>query len=68
MIMPRFYYQRGKASDRDWIEDKMGHIPVAERQEVADEYERKYMKEGRMIANFWLFTEAKRHWEAKNGK
>lgn len=71
MIMPRFYYQRGKKSDRDWIEDKLLHIPVAERQEVADEYERKYMSKtpgNRGRANTWLFSVAKKHWEAKNGK
>lgn len=68
MIMPRFYYQRGKTSDRDWVEDKMGHIPAAERQEAADEYERKYMRESRVIANDWVFELAKKHWEAKNGK
>ena len=71
MIMPRFYYQRGKTSDRDWIEDKMGHIPAAERQEAADEYERKYMvRRGgdRRGANEWLYDLAKKHWEAKNGK
>ena len=68
MIMPRFYYQRGKTSDRDWVEDKMGHIPAAERQEAADEYERKYMRESRVIANDWVFGLAKKHWEAKNGK
>lgn len=71
MIMPRFYYQRGKTSDRDWIEDKLLHIPVAERQEVADEYERKYMSKtdgSRGRANTWLFSVAKKHWEKKNGK
>ncbi len=68
MIMPRFYYQRGKTSDRDWVEDKMLHIPAAERQEVADEYERKYMRESRVIANDWVFKLAKKHLEAKNGK
>ena len=46
----------------------MGHIPAAERQEAADEYERKYMRESRVIANDWVFELAKKHWEAKNGK
>ena len=71
MIMPRFYYQRGKTSDRDWIEDKLLHIPVAERQEVADEYERKYMSKtggSRGRANTWLFAVAKKNWEKQNGK
>ena len=71
MIMPRFYYQRGKTSDRDWIEDKLLHIPVAERQEVADEYERLYMSKNagsRGRANTFLFGASKKHWESKNWK
>ena len=71
MIMPRFYYQRGKKSDRDWIEVKMEHIPAAERQEVAHEYELKFMDKvigGRGVANKWLLSVAKKHWEANHGE
>ena len=71
MITPRFYFQRGQKSDRDWIESKMQHIPDAEQEAIADEYEHLYMSTNggsRGRANKWLFSVAKKHWEAKNGK
>jgi len=71
MITPRFYYQRGKTSDRDWIESKMEHIPETEQGRVAGEYERIYMSEkggSRGRANTWLYNEARKFWKAKNGK
>ena len=43
MIMPRFYYYRNGKSHRNWIESRMIEIPESKRQEVADEYERRYM-------------------------
>ncbi len=47
LIMPNVYYYRGPVSDRDWIESRMVEIPEGKRQEVADEYERQFSKDGR---------------------
>ena len=41
MIMPIIWTQRGKKSDRTWIESQMIHIPAGQQQAVADEYVRK---------------------------
>ena len=69
MTMPKFYYQRGKTSDRDWIESKMTHVPASEQEAVSDEYERLYMSKNagsRGRANTFLFGVSKKHWSAKN--
>ena len=64
MITPRFYFQRGQKSDRDWIESQMQHIPEPRQQEVADEYERLYERQrirhfGRKLANTYLLNVAR---------
>ena len=63
MITPRFYFQRGQKSDRDWIERCMGAIPESRQQEVADEYEKLYERQrsrhvGRKSANTYLLNVA----------
>ena len=39
---PRFYYCRGKKSDRNWIESRLIEIPEDKKQAICDEYERRY--------------------------
>ena len=63
MITPRFYFQRGQKSDRDWIERCMFAIPESRQQEVADEYEKLYERQrsrhvGRKSANTYLLNVA----------
>ena len=59
MIMPKVYLQQGKKSDRDWVQNCMGHIPANKQEAVADEYERRYNAptqryHGRDAANEYL--------------
>jgi len=63
MIYPKYYYQRGKESDRDWILVRMRVIPESMKQEVADKYEKLYRteKDGRKKANTYLHNIAKEY-------
>ena len=61
MITPKFYFCRAGVSDRCKIEACMRHIPEDKQQQVSDEYERRYLKNGhvnvseaREEANKWL--------------
>ena len=73
MITPRFYFQRGKKSDRDWIERCMFAIPESRQQEVADKYEKLYEAQrsrhiGRKLANTYLLNVAQECRQDKYGK
>ena len=64
MITPRFYFQRGQKSDRDWIESQMKHVPESRQQEVSDQYEKLYTNNtnrhaGRKLANTYLLNVAR---------
>ena len=53
---PLWYHHRGK-SDRDWIFQRMAVIPKSKQQEVAEEYERLFLRSkpnGRRPANEYL--------------
>lgn len=57
ILYPRFYYQRGKVSDRDWVFHRLVNIPEPMRAEVVTEYERLFMTanhQGRKSANTYL--------------
>jgi len=55
LIYPIIYHYRGRwGSDKDFILKRMAHIPPDKQQEVSDEYERLYTKEGRKSANTYL--------------
>ena len=54
---PKFYHQRGKESDRDWVLSRMSAIPEHHQQRISDEYEKIYLKGGRAarkLANRYL--------------
>lgn len=56
---PKFYHYAGKAdSDKDWIMARMAVIPPEKQEEVAREYERRFLHKdkhfGRRIANEYL--------------
>ena len=73
MITPKFYFQRGKKSDRDWIERCMSSIPENRQQEVADKYEKLYEVQrsrhvGRKSANTYLLNVAQECRQDKYGK
>ena len=56
---PKFYYYAGReGSDRDWIMARMAVIPPEKQEEVAREYERRYLvksqQQGRENANRYL--------------
>ena len=68
MITPKFYFCRGGVSDRDGIEACMRHIPEDKQQQISDEYERRYLKNGhidvseaRKEANKWLGDVARKY-------
>jgi hypothetical protein len=56
LVYPRFYYQRGQKSDRNWILHRMQAIPEKMRVEVAEKYEQIYLgnNQGRKQANNYL--------------
>ena len=68
MITPKFYFCRAGVSDRYKIEACMRHVPEGKQQEVSDEYERRYLKNGhvnvseaREEANKWLGDVARKY-------
>ncbi len=68
MITPKFYFCRAGVSDRYKIEACMRHIPESKQQQVSDEYERRYLKNGhvnvsgaREEANKWLGDVARKY-------
>ncbi len=69
MIYPKFYYQRGKDSDRKWILIRMKHIPQNKQVEVSQAYEKLYLSgaNGRKAANTYLQGIAKEY-RLSNGK
>lgn len=69
-IYPKFYYCRGKVSDRDWIMVRMRAIPSSKQQEVADHYEKLYLsgKQGRKAANTYLQGVATEYRSERNAK
>lgn len=64
-IYPKFWHQRGKDSDRDWILVRMRAIPAVEQQKVADEYERLLFDGGRKAANTYLHQTAVKYRDGK---
>ena len=71
VVLPRFYYYRRDKSDRDWIESRMIEIPESKRQEVADEYERRYMTRNggdRKTANTYIHHVALEYRQDRYGK
>lgn len=57
VVYPKFYYCRGKKSDRDWILSRMSVVPKDKQKEVAEQYESLYMcadNQSRKRANTWL--------------
>lgn len=56
MIYPKFYYQRGKESDRDWILSRMSYIPESQKEMVSEKYEELFLsgRGGRKEANTYL--------------
>jgi hypothetical protein len=63
MLYPKFYYQRGRVSDRDWVLGRMSIIPEDKKQSVCDEYEKLFLsgKGGRKLANTYLNGIAKEY-------
>lgn len=54
---PLFYFSRRDVSDRDWIFQRMAVIPKSKQLEVAEEYERLFLRNkpnGRKPANTYL--------------
>lgn len=55
MIYPTRYHYRGRwGSDKDFILARMAHIPEPKQQEVSDQYEKLYLRQGRKEANTYL--------------
>ena len=67
---PKFYYQRGKQSDKNWIMSRMCRIPPEHQAEVAKEYEERYLigtqLRGRRNANTYLQQVAKEFYDKDN--
>lgn len=67
---PKFYFQRGKQSDKDWIMSRMCRIPPDRQSEIAREYEARYLlgtkSQGRRIANTYLQQVAKEFYDKDN--
>ena len=66
MITPRFYFQRGQKSDRDWIERCLHSIPENRHAEISSEYEKLYENQvsrhsGRKFANTFLLAVAQEY-------
>ena len=69
-IMPKFYLGRPSKSDRGWIESMMSRIPANEKDRVASEYDKIYMRNGfswknRDDANKFLLEESKKFRKTK---
>lgn len=69
-IMPKFWFQVGKVSDRKGIEARMKVIPKELQQKVANEYDRIFLQvnrhKGRLEANKFLHETAMKYLENKN--
>ena len=64
MIYPKFWFNRGGVSDRDWVFSMMKFIPEDKKRDVAGSYENLYLKDnasGRKAANIYLHGEAKKY-------
>lgn len=68
MILPKWYFYRGHASDLDFIKARMSHIPKELQKSVASEYEVIFcngkpvaMAAGRKEANEYIHELAKKH-------
>lgn len=58
LIYPIHYHYRGRwGSDKGFILARMAHITPEKQQEVSDEYEKLYHRQGRDAANNWLDAE-----------
>ncbi len=69
VISPKFYFQRGTKSDRNWIEARMAEIPDDQKQRIADAYDIKYMQcRSRKEANTWLSSVAFEYRQENYGK
>jgi len=69
-VMPKFWFQVGKISDRDGVAARMKAIPKEFQQEVANKYDCIFLQEnthkGRLEANKFLHETAMKYLEKKN--